>query len=793
LQKRHCEISKVAGDAPAKRRTCFQRIAALRHECDRRAISAVGRWGDVIKSNIVLLAMVPLSIAGSPLSAQNLIEPAAGPPTQGDAPTPVNEQEITFASDTLTYDSDAQIATAIGNVRMARRGDRLRADKVEWNQKTGEVRAQGNVAVVNAGNDIVYGDSVVLTDSLRDGVVENLLLVLNDGGRLAAEHGVRKDGVSTLTKAAYTPCAVVDSKGCPKDPVWKISAVKVVHDPNKHRISYVDARISLLGTPIIWLPGLSHPDGSGSGNSGLLLPDIRYSRVNGFELALPYYWQLAPNRDLTVTPHVYSNVLPSIEAQYRDLSDIGAWQAKGMITYGARRPASTSTSTPDTRNENIRGYIDANGRFQLDPYWTIDASLRATTDRTFLRRYDISNDDRLRSVVQAQRIDSDSYLSIAGWAVQTLRAGDPQSKQAIALPAIDYRRRLTDPWLGGSVQFQANSLSILRTEGQDTQRAFASAEWNLRRYTPLGQEVTFTAYGRGDIYHTSDVLSTTTVSYRGDPGWTPRLIGTLAADMRWPFIGDFGSGSQRITPRIQLVASPKTHNLSIPNEDARSIDLEDSNLFALNRFAGYDRWEDSSRVTYGAEWAIDLPGIAFSTVIGQSYRLNAKPSILPVGTGLADRLSDIVGRTTLQYGRFLEITHRFRLDKDNLAIRRNEIDMNIGSRKTYATIGYLKLNRDIDTSIEDLRDREEVRLGGRIQFARYWSIFGSTVIDLTSKGEDPTSTSDGFDPVRHRLGILYDDDCIELGMTWRRDYDQAGDARRGNTFMLRVALKNLGR
>ncbi|HYJ29615.1 MAG TPA: hypothetical protein VEW25_04665, partial [Allosphingosinicella sp.] len=67
------------------------------------------------------------------------------------------------------------------------------------------------------------------------------------------------------------------------------------------------------------------------------------------------------------------------------------------------------------------------------------------------------------------------------------------------------------------------------------------------------------------------------------------------------------------------------------------------------------------------------------------------------------------------------------------------------------------------------------------------------VIDLTSAEEDPLSTTDGFSPVRHRFGILYDDDCIELGLTWRRDYETTFDARRGNTFLFRVALRNLGR
>lgn len=748
-------------------------------------------WGSVKKPRFFLLATtLPLLCTGSPLFAQNLATPAAGPPLQGDAPTPANEEEVTFAADTLAYDDQVEIITATGNVRMMRRGDRLRADKVEWNQKTGRVRAEGNVAVVNSGNDTVYGDSVELTDSLRDGVIENLLIVLNDGGRLAAVHGERKDGVSTLDKAAYTPCAVVDSAGCPKEPIWKISAVRVVHDPSRHRISYDGARISFLGAPILWLPGLSHPDGSAGGGSGLLLPDFRYSRVNGGEFALPYYIKMGLNRDLTVTPHVYTKVLPAIEAQYRALTDNGAWQATGMLTYGSRFSAGAGAAAG---SRDIRGHIDANGRFQYGPWWTISGSIRGTTDRTFLRRYDISRDDRLRNQIQAERISPNSYLAIKGWAVQTLRTSDRQGQQPIALPAIDYRLRLTDPWVGGTIQVQANSLALIRPTGQDTQRAFAAAQWDIRRYTALGQEVSLTAYGRGDIYHTSQIGRTATVSYRGNPGWTGRGIAALAADIRWPLIGGFLNGSQRITPRVQIVAGPKIRNLAVPNEDARSIDLEDSNLFALNRFSGYDRWEDSSRVTYGAEWSVDLPGIAFNTVIGQSYRLSDKPSILPVGTGLPDRLSDIVGRTTLKYGRFLEVIHRFRLDKDDFAVRRNEIDATIGTRRTYATIGYLKLDRNVIAGIEDLRDREEVRLGGRIQIARYWSVFGSTVVDLTSRNEDPFTLSDGYQPIRHRLGLLYDDDCIELGLTWRREYDAIGDARRGNTFLLRLALKNLGR
>ena len=408
------------------------------------------------------------------------------------------------------------------------------------------------------------------------------------------------------------------------------------------------------------------------------------------------------------------------------------------------------------------------------------------------RRYDITNDDRLRNIINAERITPDSYISIAGWVFQGLRADDQQKQIPIALPAVDARFRLDDI-VGGHLELQANSLAITRIEGQDTQRAFASLRWDLRRLTPWGQEIILTAYGRGDIYHTDDAQDTSVAIYRGMDGWHGRAIGALAADMRWPFIGSLFGGVQQLVPRVQLVLTPHTKNLDIPNEDARSVDLEDSNLFALNRFPGYDRWEDASRITYGFDWSLERNNISIATTIGQSYRFGALRDLFPEGTGLTGRVSDIVGRTRIRYGRFIDITHRYRIDKSNFAVRRNEIDLTVGTAQTYLQVGYLKLNRNIDPAIEDLRDKEELRFAGRILFNRYWSVFGASVVDLTNTTEDPTSLANGWQPVRNRLGIEYEDDCLQLGVTWRRDYERIGTFRKGSTFAIHLALKGVSR
>ncbi|WP_425443034.1 LPS-assembly protein LptD [Sphingomonas guangdongensis] len=739
-------------------------------------------------------ALAVVLATAHPAAAQDLQDRAVTPPPPvTEAPPASGDDQIQFSADTLEYQTDADVVTATGDVRLARGGERLRADTVTWNRKTGQVVADGDIAVTNPQGDTAYGDRIELTDSLRDGLIENMLVVLDGGSRIAARRGTRNDGgVITVEDAAYTACSVTTAEGCPKEPSWKVTAVRVVYDPAAERIRYSGARLSVFGLPTIPLPSFSHPIG-GNSASGLLAPEIRIDRVNGLEVGLPYLIRFAPNRDLTVTPRIYSDTLPLIQLEYRELNRLGAFRATGYGTYSRRSDDLGVTGTPETTENAFRGYLDSAGRFQLSPRWSISESIRVSTDRTFLRRYDISRDDRLRSTVRAERIGTDSYLSITGWSVQTLRVNDRQGLQPIALPEIDYRQRFGDGIVGGRFELQLNSLALTRTDGQDTQRAFAALRWDLRRLTRWGQEVTFTAYARGDAYNANDVLSTAVASYRGDEGFSARAIGAVAVDVRWPFIGQAFGGTQRITPRLQVVAAPKVSNLAIPNEDARAVDLEDSNLFALNRFPGYDRFEDSMRVTYGLDYALDLPGIAIDAVVGQSYRLSKRPTILPDGTGLSDRFSDYVGRTSIRYRDFVSLTHRFRLDKDGFAVRRNEVDATIGSRSTYLLLGYLRLNRDITQLTEDLQDREEARIGGRVQFRRFWSVFGSATVDLTDREEDPLSVADGYEPLRHRLGVAYEDDCLKLGLTWRRDYRTTGDAQRGNSYLLTLSFKNLGR
>lgn len=738
------------------------------------------------------MTLAALPFATNPLAAQDLqpapLEQAPLPP-----PTSANDnqgnRQITFEADAVSYDSTNTVITAKGNV-LLRNGERsVRADKVTYNSKTGKILATGRVRFVDDSGNQLFTDSVELTDKFEAGSLQDLLIALRQGGRLAAKSGERKsNGDVELHYAAYTGCPVETSDGCPKKPTWKITARRVIYDPANDKVRFTGAHLELFGARILPIPSLAIRTDGGPVN-GFLVPDFRVSRNNGIEVSDSYYMRFGDNKDLTASAYIFSQAPPMVSGEWRHLTGIGAYQVTGYLTESKRASNLTGTSTDTTRDP--RGYLFTNGKFQFDPNWSLTTSIRLASDRTFLRRYDISYDDRLRSMVNLERIDDSSYLSIAGWYTQTLRLNQVQGQQPIALPAIDYRKRLADPLAGGTIELQVNSLDLIRTEGQDTQRAFAKAQWDLRRITPWGQVVQLTGLVRGDVYHSDANDLTTTPIYQGLPGWQARGIAAAAVDVSWPLVGKAFGGEQVLTPRVQLVATPPIRNLQVPNEDSRAVDLEDTNLFSINRYPGFDRFEDGVRLTYGVDWQLRRPGWKVEATLGQSYRFTGSTDILVDGTGFYNRLSDYVGRVEVRYKDFVKLTHRFRLDKDNFAVRDNEIDATIGSSKTYLEVGYLRLNRNI-TQIEDLQDREELRAATRVAFAKYWSAFGSGVFNLTNSQEDPTFTSNGFQPIRTRLGLAYRDDCLELGVTWQRDYVTAGDAQRGNSFQVYFSLRNLG-
>jgi len=751
------------------------------------ALAGIGGALPVAEAAFADPATVPRPTVPAPDSSK----PAANSPAE-----PGKNDLVRFASDTVTYDHDTDVVTASGNVVMRRDAQSLRADHLTWNRNTGVIVATGNIRFVDEDGDILYTDHMDLTDQFKAGATQDLLLVLREGGRMAARSSERDDaGHVVLHHAAYSGCEVIDDEGCPKSPSWELTAVRIAYNPDTKMVRYYGAKLRIFGVPLLPLPGLSHPSDFRA-ESGFLIPTFGSSSANGFEIANTYYWHLADNRDLSITGTLFTGALPLVEARYRQLTDKGAFQVNGYLTYSRQTNEAVDSTgalvSEGTGDFTLRGYLEGNGVIQLGNDWSVTGAARYVSDRTFLLRYNLSPDTRLRSTADLEHVSQDSYFSFAGWAVQAIGVTDIPSQQPFALPAIDYRQRFDMPGVGGKLEIEGNSLALTRTDGQDTQRAFARAEWDLHTITAGGQELTLTALVRGDVYHSSDNSLSTNANYEGLPGWQARGIATAAADLKWPLIGEALGGTQVLTPEVQIVATPHVRNLAIPNEDSRAVELEDDNIFALNRYPGYDRVEDGVRVTYGVDWRLDRSNWRASATIGQSYRTTDESNIVPDGTGLAARLSDVVGRAEVRFRDIVQLTERFQLDKDTLQLRRNEFDATIGDHRTYLEIGYIALNRGFPVTYEDLQDSKELRVSARAAFAHYWSVFGSAILNLTTLADNPISGADGFQMIRHRLGFAYTDGCLDLSFTWQRNYVSAGDAVAGSAYSLTLSLRNIG-
>ena len=707
---------------------------------------------------------------------------------------PVAGDTVDFEADQMMYDETARMVTAQGRVRVSRDGYALVADRVEYRRGAegdpGEVVAIGNISIIDPAGNQAMGDRITLTDSLKDGAIANMLLVLNDGGRLGARAATRSDNKYALDHAAYSPCAVVNGEGCPQVPVWKIKAVKISYDQKRHRISYRNASLELFGVPVFYLPSLSHPDGDAPRAGGMLVPAVEIQRQLGIGISAPLHMAFGPDHDLTVTPWLYTATNPALAFQARRLLADGPIQVDGMFTFARRFDLAADGLTEVDMGERFRGYLGVKGRFQHSAKWRSVFSVRLSSDDTFNRRYGLGFDDTLRSSYALERITDESWLSVSAWYFQGLRVTDRPGESPLVLPLIDYDWRPDLDVAGGRVRLGANSMTLLRTDGQDMFRALGWARWDRNLLTGLGQRVAFTGLVRSDLYDVRNSNLATFPDYAGQNGWRGRGIALAAADISWPFAGPALGGEQTITPRVQLIAAPRVTNVGFPNEDSRAFELEDISLFDLNRAPGLDRFESGSRITYGAEYALDRPGLRLQAEIGQSLRLSGDGREFSAGTGFQGRRSDLVGRIALKFGRLIELTHRFRLDKDNLAVRRNEIDLTFGGRRTYVSAAYIRLNRNV--TLEDLEDRQELRLAGRVAFARYWTMFGNGIIDLTTKADNPLASGNGFRGIRHRVGIEYEDECFRFGVGWRRDYVGDRDFRPGNAFQISIAFKTLG-
>jgi len=700
-------------------------------------------------------------------------------------------EKIDLAADQITYDAETGIVRAVGNVFVKRDGYILEAAEILYNEKTGDAEAIGAVTLTTPGGDKIFAPRMHLEDTLKRAFVDDIRLLMTDGAQVRAVSGTRDGdtGKTSLERAVYSPCKVCAENG-DKQPLWQIKAVKVVHDRKKRRLYYENAVLEILGLPVLWTPKFSHPDPTVDKASGILPLNVQTTKNLGFYAAVPYYHVFDDSKDITLTPTITSKEGLVLGANYRQHLGFGQFELGGSITYTDERDAQNLV----TGEKEFRGHINSSGWLKHSDTWRSTYKLNWASDDTYLGRYDISDADTLVSEYLLEGFFGRSYVSARALGFQGLRIEDIAGETAFALPLIDAEYIAKFKPLGGTISFKGNALALHRTAGLDTQRISLSANWQRRWITPKGFVVDMDALVRSDVYNLDDVSQPDEDAFSGSFGGTAsgsewRNLARLSTMVSWPLVKYGKKGTHTIEPLLELTVSPRRGTPDdIVNEDSRAFELNELNLFSPERAPGFDLWEEGSRLTYGMRWKFDRTDLQTDVLIGQTWRINSTSVVLADGAGLEGEFSDIVGRTLVRYKGWLDLEHRYRLDEKSFAFLRNEVDVVFGDDTKSLRVGYFKLDRGL--GFINREDREEIRTSGFYKLSDNWKVFGTFSRRLKGAVNPELIEADGN--VEYSIGVAYENECIEMGITLRETYTRDRDIEPGTSILFRLKLTNLG-
>jgi LPS-assembly protein len=710
-------------------------------------------------------------------------------------------QPLYLQGDELIYDNGGNRVIARGNVEIYYNNYILTADEVIYDQSANTLTAVGNVVLKEPNGNIVRSDRYTLTDDFRDGFVSQLSIVASDDTRIAAESAQRRAGNTTVFRnGRFTPCK--SDGGMP--PLWCLSAATVIHDQAAATITYQDAQFELFGVPILYTPYFEHADPSVKRKSGFLMPQPSVSDTLGYSTTIPYYFALAPNYDFTFYPMYTSRQGVLWQGEWRHRTEDGQYFIRGA---GIDQDADDLPSAIQNRDEydGWRGSLETKGLFNIGSWWKAGWDVTLESDDTFRRFYKLDNmllTDRVNKVF-LQGIGDRNYFGaelyhFGGLMFDTEGFGQSRS---YAYPIIDYNYVFADPILGGELTWNTNALSFTDNQDPSTIPGLGSAQmnrvvtevnWRRRLTDPLG--ITYTPFGqlRGDLYQINNYVDPVTMDVVSETSMA-RGLAAGGVTVAYPWVANTAGGSHVIEPIGQIIARQKSvRQDNLPNEDAQSLVFDDTNLFELTKFSGYDRVETGTRANVGVQYTFQANNGPYARILaGESFHLagdnayadpgvdsDGNPTFTPF-SGLQKDRSDYVLGAYLAPWSFIQLISQSRFDQSDFTLARQDAggSVSLGPVSLSAIYAYLNTDptNDIDTAQEDVYASLGIRL------TDHWSIAAAMRYDI----DDDELASDMF-------SVRYGDECFVLTATYTDNYYSNPDLVDGQTLMLRFELKHLG-
>ncbi len=401
---------------------------------------------------------------------------------------------VLFSADEVQYDQDLGLTVARGHVELDQADNILLADAVTYNQRSDTVTASGHVALLQPTGDIMFADFAELHDEMRDGFIKDIRILLSDRSRLAGNTARRVAGVrTTIRRAVYSPCELCQDDPT-RPPVWQIKAEEVVHDKELQLVEYHDAIMEIDGVPVFYAPYFSHPDPSVKRASGFLPPTMGYGTTLGAHVTLPYYWDIAPDKDATFRPLITTSAGVVLGGEYRERFSNGVMVNDGSIEAGGGSESANAGNVGPATGQ-VRWHLFGNGDWDLNDQSRTGYQVQRESDQTYMLRYHFPTPwNYLTTHLYGENFGPNSYGNISGLTYQSLSPLYGNSLEPIAAPDALYTWTGEPDALGGRWNLTGSALNLIhhhRARGAprlDRGRVGAAVRRPLRRPPDLARE-----------------------------------------------------------------------------------------------------------------------------------------------------------------------------------------------------------------------------------------------------------------------------------------------------------------
>ena len=592
--------------------------------------------GPFLMASVALGSFPAVAGADEPKSPCPSSTPSSAPATATPSAAAPRATEKSLQDEPIILDADEGSigvdgkGTLKGHVDVTQGDREIHADQIQYDQKTGAIRTQG---------------AIDYTDPLVHVTGEGGDYSPTDGAEFkAAQFELRQRSArGSADSMQLTPQGVIDLQGvnfttCPAtDVAWRLRAKSISLDTRNRVGTGRDAQIQFEGVPIIYLPWVSFPLGS-ERKSGFLFPSIGETSRNGAQLAVPYYWNIAPNADFTFEPVYYS----------RRGADVGG--DLRLLTRNEHSELSWNYLPEDSIFGAGRSRVRLENVTELPDHFRFSVDATNVSDSQYFE--DFAQNPEGTSIAFVERRATLSYRD-EHWRID----GEAQQYQTIddTLAEVD-RPYARVPSLTVSADYGFGPGERLRygfdSEIVNFQRGAGVTGWRMDlmpsaslNFAGPGYFVRPAIAWRGTQYQLSDVAPGTERS-------PSRALPVASFDTGLLFERDADAWGRKLTlePRLLYLYVPYRNQDGLPVFDSAVPDLNLVELFRTNRYVGADRMGDANQVSVGVtSRLLDAhDGRQFiSATLGETYYFQRPRVILPGETPPAGQHSDLVGQLTL--------------------------------------------------------------------------------------------------------------------------------------------------